>query len=698
MSTLVIVESPAKAKKIAGYLGSGYVVRASLGHVRDLPSTKGEIPEKYRQEAWANLGVNPETFQPIYVVPSKKSQTVRELKAAAKQADRVLFASDADREGEAIAWHLSRLLGVKEPERMTFTEITKPALQKALGSTRPLNLQLVAAQEARRVIDRLVGYTVSPLLWNSVGSGLSAGRVQSAALMLLSERELARMRFVPSSYWLIRADAQTKPSFMATVVAVRSREHPEGKELAKGSDFTPDGKLKANVDVLQLTTEQAEALAKHLDGRTATVMDVEKSEVRVRPAPPFTTSTLQQAAGRIGLGAKAAMDAAQRLYEGGYITYHRTDSPALSDEALDAARQEAVRLFGPKAVPEKPRQYATRNANAQEAHEAIRPAGTTWRAPDTVDLQGTDAALYRMVYERTVASQMHDAVYEKTQVSLQCGAATLTATGRVLLVPGHTALFAQDKEDETEQRLPPLSEGQTFPLKARKPEEKKTSAPTRYSEATLVQAMEKAGIGRPSTYAQTLATLQNRGYTVLMGKHLGVTATGLLVTAYLGRHLPDVLAREFTATMEAGLDEIAQGGTTRLAYLTRFWTQGLAVGIQGARRQAPELALPHLPGVSLHAGLQGPGLIVAGQRVKLPDGAIPAELTLEDVQAVQQGTWVPTTRKSSGTSARAARPRTPKVEGAEASTPRKRRSKASTGEGSTAAKPRKTGTRKRKTA
>lgn len=694
----MIVESPAKAKKIAGYLGSGYVVRASLGHVRDLPSSKGEIPEKYRQEAWANLGVNPENFQPIYVVPSKKSQTVRELKAAAKQADRILFASDADREGEAIAWHLSRLLGVKEPERMTFTEITKPALQKAAAQTRPLNLQLVAAQEARRVIDRLVGYTVSPLLWNSVGSGLSAGRVQSAALMLLAERDLARMRFVPSSYWLVRADAQTKPKFMATVIAVRSREHPEGKPLAKASDFTSDGKLKGGVNVLQLTAEQANALAAHLDNRPATVMDVEKSEVRVRPAPPFTTSTLQQAAGRIGLGAKAAMDAAQRLYEGGYITYHRTDSPALSDEALEAARQEAVRLFGPDAVPARPRQYATRNANAQEAHEAIRPAGTAWRTPESVGLDGVDGALYRMVYERTVASQMHDALYEKTQVTLVCGAATLTAMGRVLLVAGHTALFAQEKEEESDQRLPPLSVGQTFPLKARKPEEKKTSAPTRYSEATLVQAMEKAGIGRPSTYAQTLATLQNRGYTVLMGKHLAVTATGLLVTAYLGRHLPDVLAREFTATMEAGLDEIAQGGTTRIAYLTRFWTQGLALGIQGARREAPELALPHLPGVFLHAGIQGPGLTVEGRRFKLPEGVIPAELTPDDVQAVVLGAWAPPKARatSSGSQARTTRSRTVKAEG-ETPTSRKRRAKAE-GEGSTAAKPRKAGTRKRRTA
>ncbi|UQN09620.1 type I DNA topoisomerase [Deinococcus sp. QL22] len=652
MSTLVIVESPAKAKKIASLLGAGYVVKASLGHVRDLPASKAELPAKYRNEPWANLGVNPETFAPVYVVPSKKAATVRDLKAAAARADRILFASDADREGEAISWHLSRLLGVKDPQRMTFTEITKAALTRAVAQPRPLDLQLVAAQEARRVIDRLVGWEVSPLLWNSVGRGLSAGRVQSAALMLLAARELARLRFVPAAYWLIRADAQTAPPFAATVTAVKSREFPEGKALAKASDFTPDGALKPGADVLQLSAEQAAALAAHLDGRTATVTDIEQSEVRVRPPPPFITSTLQQAAGRVGLGAKAAMDTAQRLYEGGHITYHRTDSPALSDEALDAARAEAVRLFGKDAVPDRPRQYATRSANAQEAHEAIRPAGHgPWRTPDSggpnsAGLSGQDAALYRLIYQRTVASQMHDALYDKTGVTLHCGAATLAASGRVLTQAGFTALTGADTggEDAADPALPPLTLGQTFPLKARKPEEKKTSAPTRYSEATLVKAMEQAGIGRPSTYAQTVNTLHLRGYAVGVGKHLAVTATGLLVVAYLSRHLPDVLERTFTATMEAGLDEIAGGQITRVAYLTRFWTNGLAPAVQGARREAPVLALPHLPGASLIAGLQGPRLRLAlpdsaPKEVPWPPNALPGEITPDDLPALLDGTF-----------------------------------------------------------
>jgi DNA topoisomerase-1 len=652
VSILVIVESPAKAKKIASLLGAGYVVKASLGHVRDLPATKAELPAKYRNEPWANLGVNPETFAPIYVVPSKKAATVRDLKAAAARADRVLFASDADREGEAISWHLSRLLGVQDPQRMTFTEITGAALKRAVAQPRPLDLQLVAAQEARRVIDRLVGWEVSPLLWNSVGRGLSAGRVQSAALMLLAARELARLRFVPAAYWLIRADAQTSPPFVATVTAVKSREFPDGKALAKASDFTPDGALKPGVDVLQLSTQQAAALAAHLDGRTATVTDIEQTEVRVRPAPPFITSTLQQAAGRVGLGAKAAMDTAQRLYEGGHITYHRTDSPALSDEALDAARAEAVRLFGAAAVPDRPRQYATRSANAQEAHEAIRPAGHgPWRTPDSSGLTGQDAALYRLIYGRTVASQMHDALYDKTTVTLHCGAATLAASGRVLTQAGFTALTGADTVGEdaaADPALPALTVGQTFPLKARKPEEKKTSAPTRYSEATLVKAMEQAGIGRPSTYAQTVNTLHLRGYAVAVGKHLAVTATGLLVVAYLSRHLPDVLERTFTATMEAGLDEIAGGQITRVAYLTRFWTNGLAPAVQGARREAPVLALPHLPGASLIAGLQGPRLRVvspesAPKEVPWPPHALPGEVTLDDLPALLAGTFTAST-------------------------------------------------------
>lgn len=639
MATLVIVESPAKARKIAGLLGAGFTVRASLGHVRDLPGSKAEIPERYRAEPWANLGVNPDTFTPIYVVLAGKQATVRELRQLAAKADRVLFASDMDREGEAISYHLSRLLGVDQPVRMVFTEITGDALQAALRATRPLDLHLVAAQEARRVIDRLVGYGVSPLLWGSVGGKLSAGRVQSAALMLAAQREMARMRFTPATFWSIRADVLTRPKFTAAVTHVRSSEHPQGRPLARAGDYTQDGVLKGGVQVLEMTDEQARALSAYLDGREATVTSVEVTETRSRPAPPFITSTLQQAGGRLNLSAKGVMDAAQRLYEGGFITYMRTDSPALSDEALSEARREATRLYGPAAVPPQPRQYATRNRNAQEAHEAIRPAGTTWRAPDRVGLSGADLEVYTLIYQRTVASQMTDAVFDRTAVTLTCGAATLGAQGRVLKEPGFLQLLQEEAGEQEDQRLPRLQPGQRVSLKARPPEGKKTSAPTRFTEATLVQAMEKAGIGRPSTYAQTLATLQTREYVRLTGRHLAVTAVGLLVATYLARQVPEVMQNDFTATMEAGLDDVAAGETTRVAYLTRFWTEGLSQTIRRASRDAPSLPLPQLEGTRLRATGSGPHLVRGGQSMPLPPAVIPADLDGAQADAIMQGTW-----------------------------------------------------------
>ncbi|MFC4427097.1 type I DNA topoisomerase [Deinococcus navajonensis] len=675
MATLVIVESPAKAKKIAGFLGQGYIVRASLGHVRDLPGTKEEVPERYRHEPWATLGVNPQTFSPIYVVPPAKRRTVQELQQLARQADAVLFASDMDREGEAISYHLSRLLKVEQPVRMVFTEITKEALQHALRHTRPLDLRLVAAQEARRVIDRLVGYRVSPLLWNSVGGRLSAGRVQSAALMLLARRELARMAFRPATFWVIRAEARTRPKFTATVTHVRSREHPEGLPVAKASDYTQDGVLRDGVHVQVMTDEQAHALSAYLDGKEATVAAVEFSETRSRPAPPLTTSTLQQAGGRLKLSAKRVMELAQALYEGGYITYMRTDSPALSDEALEEARREATRLFGTGAVPAQPRQYATRNKNAQEAHEAIRPAGISWRPPEAVDLRGDELAVYTLIYQRTVASQMHHAVFDKTVVTLSCGAVTLSAQGRVLRDPGHLQLLKDEDAAPEDQILPPLREGQRVPLQARPPEGKRTSPPTRYTEATLVQAMEKAGIGRPSTYAQTISTLQTRDYARLTGRHLTVTGIGLLVTAYLERHVPQVLQHGFTATMESGLDDVAAGQISRVSYLTRFWTEGLAPTIGRASREAPSVALPHLDGVLLRATPAGPQLVRAGQSVLLPPEAMPADLSSTDLDALFQGTWASRPARSGGpgtspSPSRAARPK------AAAKPARKRGSKA----------------------
>nr|WP_244977081.1 type I DNA topoisomerase [Deinococcus humi] len=639
--TLVIVESPAKAKKIAGYLGPGYIVQASLGHVRDLPGSRAEIPEQYAGERWASLGVHPETFRPIYVVPQSKRRTVEELRALARKADRVLFAADPDREGEAIAWHLSVLLGVKDPVRLVYSEITREALQAALTQTRPLNLPLVAAQESRRVIDRLVGYGVSPLLWSSVGGKLSAGRVQSAALMLLAQREMARMKFTPATFWTLRADVLTRPKFVATVTHVRTEDHPEGHAIARASDFTEGGVLKGGADVLLMTDEQAKALCERLDGQSAIVAAVEQSETRSRPAPPFTTSTLQQAGARLKLGAKEVMDLAQQLYERGFITYMRTDSPVLSEEALTESRRVATGLFGEDAVPREPRQYATRNKNAQEAHEAIRPTGVNWKAPAQTGLSGNLLALYTLVYQRTVASQMHDAVYDKTVVTLNCGDAILRAQGRVLRGAGYTALLSSDEEDAESQRLPKVMVGQVVPLKVRPPEGKRTAAPPRYTEAALVQAMERAGIGRPSTYAQTLATLAARDYTRPLGRALAVTATGLLVATYLARQVPEVAQAEFTALMEAGLDDVAAGHTTRVAYLRQFWTQGLAPRIRGAGDDPPTLPLPHLPGARLRATASGVKLFRDGHSALLPLEALPAELDEAAAGAVMAGTWKP---------------------------------------------------------
>ena len=650
MGTLVIVESPAKAKKIAGYLGAGYTVQASLGHVRDLPGNKHEVPERYRAEPWASLGVNPSTFRPIYVVPQGKQRTVASLRALAARAQRVILASDDDREGESISWHLAQLLGLKNPLRMVFHEITREALQRALGQLRPIDLRLVAAQEARRVIDRLVGYRVSPLLWSAVGGKLSAGRVQSAALMVLAQRDLARMRFRFATFWQIRAEVGSQPPFLATVTHLRTSARPDGQPIARAGDFSADGVLKDGADVLLMDDPQALALSRYLDGKAARVLDVTCSEVRSKPAPPFITSTLQQAGSRVRLGAKATMDTAQRLYEGGYITYMRTDSPSLSEEALHEARSEAVRLFGPAAVPDRPRQYAARSQNAQEAHEAIRPAGTAWRPPDVSGLQGEELALYTLIYQRTVASQMHDAVYDKTVVTLGCGAATLSAQGRVQRAAGYTALLRDEEREEESQALPALMAAQSYPLSARPPEGKKTSPPSRYTEATLVRAMEQAGIGRPSTYAQTLNTLQTRDYTRLQGKALVVTATGLLVATYLARQVPEVMERSFTATMEAGLDGIAGGSVTRTEYLTRFWTEGLEPVIGRARRDAPSLFLPQLTDTALRASGQGAELVRTGRSVLLPVQVIPADLTDEVAAQLLDGTWKASTVSSRATS------------------------------------------------
>ena len=648
MRTLVIVESPSKGKKIQSLLGSGYVVRASLGHVRDLPATKNDVPEKYRAEPWARTGVDVAGgFKPLYVISSKKAKVVKELREAVKTADRVLIATDPDREGEAIGWHLTRVLGLKDGQyaRMTFTEITKDAIQQAARNTRPLDYHLVGAQEARRIIDRLCGFGVSPLLWDVIGGSLSAGRVQSAALKILADRELERMAFTNAAYWRVSAKVTSRPAFTAAVTHVRERP------LASPKDFDASGTLKTNA--LLMTPEQAEQLTSYLERQPGVIDRVTTTPFTLRPPAPFTTSTLQQeAAKQLKLRAEQTMKHAQTLYEGGYITYHRTDSPSLSAEALQAARVEVERQHGSQHLPASPRQYAAKAKNAQEAHEAIRPSGKKFRAPNETDLSGELLALYDLIYRRTIASQMNDAAGEKTVVLLHAGVVKLQATGRRLTYPGFTLAYqdATEEEGEDEQTLPQLTEGASFPLKDVKADEKRTTPPGRYSEASLVQTLERAGVGRPSTYAQILTTLQARGYVRPLGRSLVPTWLGLLVNAYLSRAFEDLVSKDFTARMEEDLDRIADGQLGRVPYLEAFWTNGLARTIKSANRQPPVLSIPKVPGATCTARNGTPTLHVHGRHAPLPEHLAPDELTADVIDAVLAGTW--TAGRARGTSTR----------------------------------------------
>ena len=504
---LVIVESPAKAKTIAGYLGDGYVVESSIGHIRDLPNRAADIPAAVKKEPWARLGVNvDDAFQPLYVVDPDKKKKVDELKRELKNSTELLLATDEDREGEAIAWHLLEVLKPKVPvRRMVFHEITKDAIQRALGETREIDADLVDAQETRRILDRLYGYEVSPVLWMKVAPRLSAGRVQSVATRLVVERERERMKFVAASYWDI-VGTFDPGAFEAKLVAV------EGKRVAQGRDFGDDGKLKG--DLLALDEDAARALAAALEGAPFSVRSVEEKPYRRSPAAPFMTSTLQQEASRkLRFSSQTTMRVAQRLYENGYITYMRTDSTTLSESALTAARRQAVELYGAESIPEAPRRYARKVKNAQEAHEAIRPAGDSFRTPKQLEreLNRDELALYDLIWKRTLASQMADA--RGLTVSLRLGATTPTgrdaefsASGTVITFRGFLAAYeesrdesAAPREEDEERPLPHLKPGDELQAAELEPEGHATTPPARFTEASLVQALEERGIGRPST-------------------------------------------------------------------------------------------------------------------------------------------------------------------------------------------------------
>ncbi|MQA97667.1 MAG: type I DNA topoisomerase [Streptosporangiales bacterium] len=647
---LVIVESPAKAKTIAGYLGRGYVVESSIGHIRDLPDRATEIPAKYKKEPWARLGVNVDhEFEPLYVVNSDKKAQVKRLKEALADADELFLATDEDREGEAIAWHLLEVLKPKVPvRRMVFNEITRDAIRRAAENTRDLNLKLVDAQETRRVLDRLYGYEVSPVLWKKIMSGLSAGRVQSVAVRLVVERERERIAFRSAGYWDLQGvfttgrENEESPSFGAGLISV------DGTRVAQGRDFTSTGELKTK-GVLHLDEEAARALAARLDGAAYAVKSVERRPYTRKPYAPFRTTTLQQEASRkLGFSAKYAMQVAQKLYENGYITYMRTDSIQLSESAIAAARGQARQLYGDRYVPDKPRTYSSKVKNAQEAHEAIRPAGDTFRTPAETGLSGDQFRLYELIWKRTVASQMKDATGESVSVRLTGRSSTgedveFGATGKTITFHGFLKAYVEGADDpgaeldDRERRLPNLSEGDPVTALSIDPEGHSTRPPARYTEATLVKELEDREIGRPSTYASIIGTILDRGYVFKKGSALVPSFLAFAVVTLLEKHFEHLVDYDFTARMEDCLDDIARGDAERVPWLRRFYFGDN--GDEGLKEMVSDLGEIDAKGISsfplpdsdimVRVGRYGPYLEREGQRVNIPEGTAPDELTVE---------------------------------------------------------------------
>ena len=585
--TLVIVESPTKARTIRGFLPKEFRVEASMGHVRDLPNNASEIPAAHKGEKWANLGVNTaKDFEPLYVVPKDKKKVVKELKDALKGADQLLLATDEDREGESISWHLAQLLDPKVPvKRMVFHEITKEAISRALDNPRELDMELVHAQETRRILDRLVGYSLSPLLWKKVAWGLSAGRVQSVSVRLLVERERARRAFRSGTYWDLKASlAQGQVPFDAKLT------HLGGERIANGSDFDEStGAIKAGSKVKLLAEAEARALQQAASAGRWQVASVEEKPTVRKPVAPFTTSTLQQEANRkLRLSARDTMRTAQALYERGFITYMRTDSVNLSEQAIKAARSCVGERYGQDYLSPAPRQFTTKSRNAQEAHEAIRPAGEVFRTPAETALEGRDLALYELIWKRTVASQMADARLTMLAIDLEVAGSTFRATGKRIDFPGFFRAYVEGSDDPDaalegqEVLLPALKVGDGPECRSVEALSHQTQPPARYSEAALVKMLEKEGIGRPSTYASIIGTIIDRGYATLQANALIPSFTAFAVTALLEEHFPDLVDTGFTARMENTLDEISTGKVRWLPYLEDFYKgeEGLEALVQ----------------------------------------------------------------------------------------------------------------------
>jgi DNA topoisomerase-1 len=580
---LVIVESPTKAKTIRKFLGREYIVESCMGHIRDLPQSAKDIPEKYKKEKWAHLGVNVEEhFEPIYCVPKNKTKIVSALKDRLTEADELILATDEDREGESISWHLVNLLKPKVPvKRMVFHEITKEAIENALTEFREIDMNLVRAQEARRILDRLVGYTISPLLWKKVSYGLSAGRVQSVAVRLIAEREMDRIRFKKSIYWDLTAEHEKqKIEFESRIYTYK------GKRIASGKDFDSlTGELlkEKQKDIVVFDEELAKKVNAAIAKSDWLVTDVDEKPISRKPSPPFITSTLQQEANRkLGLSSRETMQVAQKLYEKGMITYMRTDSTVLSEQAIQAARKEILNLYGKQYLPSEYRDYGKKKVKgAQEAHEAIRPAGTSFQLPEEAGLQGVELKLYDLIWKRTMASQMVNSEHKQVSIRYKVDDSEFSSSGMTTEFQGYLKAYVEgtdsDDADEKNMPLPMLKKGEILNAKNLRSDSHETKPPARYTEASLIQMMEKEGIGRPSTYAAIIGTIQDRGYVRKMGNALVPTFTALIVSKLLSQYLPKFVETQFTSSMESSLDDIAQGDLDQEKYLTQiyFGDQGL---------------------------------------------------------------------------------------------------------------------------
>ena len=656
MKKLVIVESPTKTKTISKFLPKGYIVDSSMGHIRDLPSSAKQIPAKYKKEDWATLGLNPENrYEPIYVVPPDKKKVVKRLKDELKKVDELILATDEDREGEAISWHLLEVLKPKVPvKRMVFNEITKEAVQNALENTRDIDMDLVFAQETRRYLDRLTGYTVSPLLWKKISPKLSAGRVQSVAVEFLVERERERMKFKSASYFDLQAMLNKegdKQEFKADLT------HLDGKRLATGKDFDENtGKLKKPDSVVLLDEPKADDLVEKLNKAVWSVSNIEVNKQKRSPAPPFITSTLQQEANRkFNLSARDTMSVAQKLYEKGFITYMRTDSTRLSGQAIDAARNEIESNYGADYLFERVRNYSKKSKSAQEAHEAIRPSGNKFIHPEKSGLRDIELRLYDLIWKRTIATQMADAELEFTGVTITATnngtSADFRTSGKRILFPGFFRAYVEGSDDpeaaleDQENPLPSFKVGDSTDLNELKAIGHETKPPARYTEATLVRELEKQGIGRPSTYATVIGTIQDRGYAKKEGKMLIPSFTAFAVTALLETHFPNLVDSQFTSNLEDKLDGIANGKIDPVQYLNDYY---LGEGGLKARVETQEgiidpqkaklldLPLDGLEGIEVFVGRFGPyaKMMKDGEELKtsLPVDMDPSDITVEKLE------------------------------------------------------------------